>query len=67
MRVDEGKRTHGKTEEKVWVETKSAGDEISAIMKRHGNEKIVLKVDCEGSEYPIFQDLKEKTFSKMFI
>ncbi len=64
MRVDEGKRTHGETEEKVWVKTKSAGDEISAILKRHENKKIVLKIDCEGSEYPIFQDLKEKDILK---
>lgn len=64
MRVDEGIRTHGETEEKVWVQTKSAGDEISAILKRHENEKIVLKMDCEGSEYPIFQDLKEKDILK---
>lgn len=64
MRVDGGKRTHSKTEEKVWVQTKSAGDEISAILKRHENGKIVLKVDCEGSEYPIFQDLKGKDILK---
>lgn len=64
MRVDEGKRTHGKTEETVWVKTKSAGDEINALLKKHRNEKVVLKVDCEGSEYPIFKDLKEKDLLK---
>lgn len=64
MRVDQGKRTHGEREEKVWIKTKSAANEIGLIVKKHRNKKIVLKIDCEGSEYPIFQNLKEKGILK---
>ena len=60
MRVDQGIRVHGEKEENVWVETRSAAHEIGSILKEHKKKRVVLKIDCEGSEYPIFQELKEK-------
>lgn len=57
MRVDQGKRIYGESEEKVWIKTRSASAEIHMILKKHKEKNIVLKIDCEGSEYLIFQDL----------
>jgi FkbM family methyltransferase len=34
-----------------------ASTEIKTICERHSGKPIVLKVDCEGSEYAIFEDL----------
>lgn len=38
---------------------KAAGKEINAIINKHNNTKIVLKIDTEGSEYLIFKSLEE--------
>ena len=41
------------------VEVKSAAEEIDRIVRRHPDNNIVLKMDCEGEEYGIIQVLAE--------
>lgn len=48
---DESKR-------QVEIECRDAGEEVKDILERH-KEKIVLKVDAEGSEFPIFETLNK--------
>ena len=43
------------TEEEI--EIRKASNVISKIIKRHPNNNIVLKIDCEGEEYAILKDL----------
>jgi FkbM family methyltransferase len=43
----------------VNVKLKNASNEIEMIIKEHPNSKIAIKVDCEGGEYEIFEDLNE--------
>ena len=57
MRIDGGERLHGDEEKVVQVRTLIASDVIGNIMEKHTDAKIVLKVDCEGSEYSIFENL----------
>lgn len=55
---DESKR-------QVVIECQDAGVAVKDILKRH-KEKIVLKVDTEGAEFPIFETLdKEGCFEKI--
>lgn len=44
-------------EHQVEVELKNANSVISSIVKDHPDEFIMIKMDCEGSEYEIFQNL----------
>ncbi len=49
------------TLEEAEVEVRKASDIIGEIIKIHQNQNIVLKLDCEGEEYAILEDLdKEK-------
>lgn len=48
---DESKR-------QVEIECRDAGEVVKDILERH-KEKIVLKVDAEGSEFPIFETLNK--------
>lgn len=57
MRIDGGERLHGDEEKVVQIRTLIASDVIGNIMEKHTDAKIVLKVDCEGSEYSIFENL----------
>jgi FkbM family methyltransferase len=43
--------------EKVEVKILKASREIQKIIDENSNTKIVLKMDCEGGEYEIFEDL----------
>jgi FkbM family methyltransferase len=42
----------------VEVELMSAKDVITTIVQKHPNTPLVLKIDCEGEEYAIFESLK---------
>ena len=44
---------------KLPVQIKDAATEIGDIIKRHPNEKIMMKCDCEGGEKEIFARLDE--------
>ena len=57
MRIDGGERLHGDEENIAQVRTLVASDVICNIMEKHIGIKIVLKVDCEGAEYSIFENL----------
>lgn len=59
MRVVDGERAHGEQEKKVCIKTMGAATEIRKIIENHQDMKVILKIDCEGSEYPIFKDLDE--------
>lgn len=60
MRIDGGERKHGEEERNVWIHTRSAAAQIRMITREHEGKKIVLKLNCEGSEYPVFQDLESQ-------
>lgn len=68
MRIDGGKRLHGDQENMVQIRTLVASDVIYNIMEKHAGMKIVLKVDCEGSEYSIFENLFEtRVLNKIYM
>ncbi len=46
------------------VTIKDAGKEISAIVEKHKNTRIVIKCDTEGSEKEIFESLESKDLLK---
>lgn len=41
------------------VEVRDAAEEISCIVKKHPKQNIVLKMDCEGEEYGIIEELSD--------
>jgi hypothetical protein len=45
--------------EKETLSLKVASSIIKPILKKHKRNKIILKIDTEGSEYAIMRDLKE--------
>lgn len=42
----------------VEVELMSAKDVITTLVQKHPNTPLVLKIDCEGEEYAIFESLR---------
>jgi len=50
----------GKNICKEWIRILPIADEISRIKQRFGNYKLVMKVDCEGCEFEIIEDLDKK-------
>lgn len=51
---------------KADIEVRKASGVIGQIMKRHSDNNIVLKIDCEGEEYAILDDLdKEGLLNKV--
>ena len=57
MRIDGGQRLHGEQEKMVQIKTMVASEVIHNIISEYLDKKIVLKIDCEGSEYSIFDNL----------
>jgi FkbM family methyltransferase len=53
-----------KSMSKTSVELKNAAEEISCVIAKHSGKKIILKMDCEGSEYAIMQSLTDKGILK---
>lgn len=49
---------------RVTVQIKDAANEISAIIEKYADSKIVLKCDTEGSEVEIFESLEAKGILK---
>lgn len=49
--------------EEVNVKIKSASSEIQKIVDSNSNSKIVVKMDCEGAEYEIFESLTSDIIS----
>jgi FkbM family methyltransferase len=47
-----------KNGEEVEVELMAAKDVLTTIIEKHPNTPLVLKIDCEGEEYAIFESLK---------
>ncbi len=43
----------------VKVEIKNASEQINKIVKENPDTKIVIKMDCEGAEYEIFDDISK--------
>ncbi|HEX8041793.1 MAG TPA: FkbM family methyltransferase [Chryseosolibacter sp.] len=43
--------------EKQLIVIREASLEVKRILSQHAGQVFILKVDCEGSEYPILQDL----------
>lgn len=48
---------HGDKGKLVQIKTLEASILIDRIIREHPNKKVVLKIDCEGSEYKIFENL----------
>ncbi|MBO6178659.1 MAG: FkbM family methyltransferase [Selenomonadaceae bacterium] len=49
----------------VTIKTKVASSVIEDIMSKHPDSRFLMKIDCEGSEYPIFENLdKDNTLDK---
>ncbi len=44
----------------ITVQIKNAGDVIGDIKTKHPGKKIVLKLDCEGAEYEIMEELRKR-------
>lgn len=42
---------------KEYIQVRKASEIIGTIIDKHTEENIVLKIDCEGEEYVIFQEL----------
>lgn len=52
----------------VEIEVRKASDILSAIVDKHSDCNIILKIDCEGEEYGIFADLEQYgLFSKIYM
>ena len=47
--------------QEVEVELISAQDVLSTVIAKHPNTPLVLKIDCEGEEYAIFESLKNSS------
>lgn len=41
------------------IEVKRASKEINRIIEKHKDCNIILKIDCEGEEYAVFEDLSD--------
>jgi FkbM family methyltransferase len=41
------------------IELRKASTVLADILKKHPNKSVMLKMDCEGSEYAVFRDLEE--------
>jgi len=55
--------SNNSTTEEVNVKIKSASSEIQKIIDSNSNSKIVVKMDCEGAEYEIFESLTSDIIS----
>lgn len=61
------KGSSGEADDTLEIELRKASDILKEIADRH-SEKIILKLDCEGAEYEIMDDLVESnTLSKVDI
>jgi FkbM family methyltransferase len=52
--------------EKVDVKIKNVSNEFKKIFDENLNSKVVLKMDCEGGEYEIFEDLDKNNLINKF-
>jgi FkbM family methyltransferase len=57
--------SNNSTTEEVNVKIKSASSEIQKIIDSNSNSKIVVKMDCEGAEYEIFESLTSDIISSI--
>jgi len=48
----------------VEVVIRDASEVISTIVKDHKDKKIVVKMDCEGAEYEIFENISKSSVIK---
>lgn len=57
--------SNNSTTEEVQVKIKSAASEIQKIIDSNSHSKIVVKMDCEGAEYEIFESLTSDIISQI--
>lgn len=60
MRIANG-ATHVEagTENAATIEIKDAAEILRPLLAKHSDRKIIMKIDCEGSEYKIFQSMEK--------
>jgi FkbM family methyltransferase len=58
------KKRNSRNLSEVAVEIRKASDVFNNIIQENPTEKIVLKIDCEGGEYDIIEDLRENQILK---
>ncbi|HKM19768.1 MAG TPA: FkbM family methyltransferase [Candidatus Dojkabacteria bacterium] len=51
---------------KIMAKTKIASKEISKVFKKFPNHEYILKIDVEGAEYEIFENLSKNNLLKKF-
>jgi FkbM family methyltransferase len=56
----------GSESELITVHVKKATQALETILRQYPNEKKILKIDTEGSEYEIIQDLRESGLLRSF-
>jgi len=60
MRIEDGSHPCSIShEDSSSIEIKEAGLIIKDILEKHKDMRIIMKVDCEGSEYKIFKSLEQ--------
>jgi FkbM family methyltransferase len=65
-KIARGPDSENQNSQKVVVEMRDAETELQSVLARTDkNERIILKVDCEGSEREIFQRLSADTLSRI--
>ncbi len=66
--IESHARGKGKLSKSVEVELKKSSEIINKLIALNPNKSVVVKMDCEGSEYAIFKDLDESgTLAKIDI
>lgn len=49
------------------IEIKKSSSEIKSITQKHPEQRIVMKIDCEGAEYEIIEDLENHIDRNVFL
>jgi hypothetical protein len=60
--INSDENTVNKNGEKIVIDIISITDLLDNIIKKHPLNKIMLKIDCEGEEYSIFESLSNTLY-----